>query len=85
MLTYFLLAQKHCVGIGVSPWFLKINISEFGSLATLPTPNLQDRLLIFDLPGMGGPTKSLHIHHHSSPGHSGSQSLTIDNGNIHFI
>jgi hypothetical protein len=59
--------------------FVTVDFSRMRLLARYPTPNLEGQGLHFVWPlpfylsGMGGPTRSLLSHQHSSPGHWGTQ------------
>jgi hypothetical protein len=68
-----------CLGLGLHQCFITVNFSGVGLLAPYRTPNLEDQglhfvwPLVFDLSGMGGPTRSLHFCWHSNLGHWGAQ------------
>jgi hypothetical protein len=64
------------VGLGLLHGLVTVIFSGAGSLAPHPIPNLDGHGLHFDLSGMGGPTRSIGSHQHSSPGHWGAQTFS---------
>jgi hypothetical protein len=82
------MAQQPYMGLGPSFFWTFRNSIIFGVelLAPRPNPKAGDQglhfvwPLLFDLPGMGGPTRSLRSRRHSSPGYWGAQTSSPRKG-----
>jgi hypothetical protein len=74
---FFTGATTLCVGLGLYHSFVEVDFSGVGVFASHSAPITEDHglnssgPLPFDLSGVCGPTRSLRLHQHSSPGHCG--------------